>query len=262
MGEPAGCPGAPVGGHQARNTDRRARGNSVRPSGRGPQRSGLWTGSYPKDRRRHEQPAPTLPPARPHARTPARPHARTPARPHQRQLRRGSDPTRRDPHRGHFHARATIPRMRWLVGILWGQTACTTAANVAPSVSGGRGKANPGHSVASRPRVPSCPDEADRGSRPGERAHRHATRGRTPSASRSCPCHEKRWMSRSNPRRNPPARGRRAGRRPGAGRAMFTPDRGTTMSFRSRAAPRRSPGIMRGGDLCRCSRCTISCAVL
>ncbi len=104
MGEPAGCPGAPVGGHQARNTDRRARGNSVRPSGRGPQRSGLWTGSYPKDRRRHEQPAPTLPPERPH----------------QRQLRRGSDPTRRDPHRGHFHARATIPRMRWLVGILWG----------------------------------------------------------------------------------------------------------------------------------------------
>ena len=77
MGEPAGCPGAPVGGHQARNTDRRARGNSVRPSGRGPQRSGLWTGSYPKDRRRHEQPAPTLPPERPHARTPARPHART-----------------------------------------------------------------------------------------------------------------------------------------------------------------------------------------
>ncbi len=47
---------------------------SQRPSGRGPQRSGLWTGSYPKDRRRHEQPAPTLPPARRHARTPARPH--------------------------------------------------------------------------------------------------------------------------------------------------------------------------------------------
>jgi hypothetical protein len=82
MGEPAGCPGAPAGGHQARNTDRRARGNSVRPSGRGPQRSGLWTGSYPKDRRRHEQPAPTLPPARPHARTPA-PTATTPRqRPH------------------------------------------------------------------------------------------------------------------------------------------------------------------------------------
>ena len=34
----------------------------------------MWTGSYPKDRRRHEQPAPTLPPARRHARTPARPH--------------------------------------------------------------------------------------------------------------------------------------------------------------------------------------------
>jgi hypothetical protein len=35
-----------------------------------------------------------------------------------------------------------------LVGILWGQTACPTAANLAPTVSGGRGKANPGHSVA------------------------------------------------------------------------------------------------------------------
>jgi S-adenosyl methyltransferase len=47
-------------------------------------------------------------------------------------------------------------------------------------------------------------------------------------------------MSRSNPRHNPPARGRRAGRRPGAGRALFTAGRGTTMSFRSRAALRRA----------------------
>jgi hypothetical protein len=94
--------------------------------------------------------------------------------------------------------------------------------------------------LASRPRVPSCPEEADRGSRPGERAHRHATRGRTPSASKSCPCHEKRRMSRSIPRHNPPARGRRASRRPGAGRALFTAGRGTTMSFRSRAALRRA----------------------
>jgi hypothetical protein len=37
---------------------------------------------------------------------------------------------------------------------------------------------------------------------------------------------------------------------------------GTTMSFRSRTAPRQSPGIMRRGDLCSCSRRTISCAVL
>ena len=199
----------------------------------------------------------------PHSRPPARPHARTPARPHQRQLRqRQRPPPAATRTVAIFTLARPSPGCDGLWGFCGGQTACTTAANLAPSVSGGRGKANPGHSVASRPRVPSCPDEADRGSRPGERAHRHATRGRTPSASRSCPCHEKRWMSRSNPRHNPPARGRRAGRRPGAGRAMFTPDRGTTMSFRSRAAPRRSPGIMRGGDLCRCSRCTISCAVL
>lgn len=82
MGEPAGCPGAPVGGHQARNTDRRARGNSARPSGQGPQRSGLWTGSYPKVRRRHEQPALTVPPARPR----------------QQQPRSGTNPPRPAPH--------------------------------------------------------------------------------------------------------------------------------------------------------------------
>ena len=35
-----------------------------------------------------------------------------------------------------------------LWGFCGGQTACTIAANLAPSVSGGRGKANPGHSVA------------------------------------------------------------------------------------------------------------------
>lgn len=64
------------------------------------------------------------------------------------------------------------------------------------------------------------------------------------------------------PRHNPPARDRRSSRRPGAGRALFAASRGTTMSFRSRAAPRQSPGIMRRGDLCRYSRRTISCAVL
>jgi hypothetical protein len=106
MGEPAGCPGAPVGGHQARNTDRRARGNSARPSGQGPQRSGLWTGSYPKVRRRHEQPAFNSP-------------TRTPVRPHERQPPQRQQPaaTRTAPN---FHARATIPRMCWLVGNLVG----------------------------------------------------------------------------------------------------------------------------------------------
>jgi hypothetical protein len=69
-------------------------------------------------------------------------------------------------------------------------------------------------------------------------------------------------MSRWNPGRDPPARGRRAGRGPGGGRALFTAGRGTTMSFRSRAALRQGPGIMRGGDLCRCSRRIVFCAVL
>ena len=52
----------------------------------------------------------------------ARTHSptRAPARRHERQSRSGSDPTRRDPHHGHFHALATIPRMCWLVGFLWG----------------------------------------------------------------------------------------------------------------------------------------------
>jgi len=36
-----GLPGGPVGGHQARNTDRRARGNNARPSGQRPQRQAL-----------------------------------------------------------------------------------------------------------------------------------------------------------------------------------------------------------------------------
>jgi hypothetical protein len=42
-------------------------------------------------------------------------------------------------------ANATTPDL-W--GFCGGQTACTIAANLAPTVSGGRGKANPGHSVA------------------------------------------------------------------------------------------------------------------
>ena len=51
---------------------------------------------------RHEQPAPTVP-------SPAL------ARQHQRQPRGGSNPARRDPHHGHFHAPATFPRMCCLV---------------------------------------------------------------------------------------------------------------------------------------------------
>jgi hypothetical protein len=75
--EPAGCPGAPVGGNkpgiltgvlEAQCATLRSR----------PQRSGLWTGSYPKVRRRHEQPALTLPPS--------------PARQHERQPHSGSEP--------------------------------------------------------------------------------------------------------------------------------------------------------------------------
>ncbi len=46
----------------------------MRPSGRGPQRSGLWTGSYPKTAGVTSSP-PLL--SHPHAGTPARPHART-----------------------------------------------------------------------------------------------------------------------------------------------------------------------------------------
>jgi hypothetical protein len=44
---------------------------------------------------------------------------------------------------------------------------------------------------AARPRrAARCADGADRGSRPGERAPRHASRGRTPSAAGCGPCHE------------------------------------------------------------------------
>ena len=96
--------------------------------------------------------------------------------------------------------------------------------------------------LASRPRVPSCPDEADRGSRPCERAHRHATKGpltghlqhRGPVlVTKSGGC-----RARTPDTTHPPVTG--AGRRPGAGRALFTVGRGTTMSFRSRAAPGRA----------------------
>ena len=88
----AGCPGVPVGGHQARNTDRRARGNSARPSGQDPS-ARLKTGSHPKSAGVTGSPPPPS-----HAAS----AARTPAR-------RGSGPARRDPHRPGFSRRATIP---------------------------------------------------------------------------------------------------------------------------------------------------------
>jgi hypothetical protein len=37
----ASCPGVPDGGHQARNTDRRTRGNTARPSGQDPRQASL-----------------------------------------------------------------------------------------------------------------------------------------------------------------------------------------------------------------------------
>src|SRR5215469_14403446 len=63
----AGCPGATVGGYQPRNPDRRAQGNSRRPSGQGPgaRLSNGFTAQGPPASRA----APTtLPPARPHRR--------------------------------------------------------------------------------------------------------------------------------------------------------------------------------------------------
>ena len=130
MGEPAGCPGAPVGGNkpgiltgvlEAQCATLRSR----------PQRSGLWTGSYPKVRRRHGPPALTLPPARPHGSTNANHTA-------------AATPTRRDPHRGHFHAPATIPRMRRLVLLLcWPQrprSAVAPALRTRPCHTGTRAR--------------------------------------------------------------------------------------------------------------------------
>src|SRR3984885_8057568 len=59
-----GLPGGPVGGHQARNTDRRARGNSARPSGQDPSArliNGFASQGGPASR------AARPPPATPHA---------------------------------------------------------------------------------------------------------------------------------------------------------------------------------------------------
>ncbi len=60
----AGGPGVPVGGHQARNTDRRARGDSARPSGQDPSArlsNGFASQSCPASRAA----APTVPPREP-----------------------------------------------------------------------------------------------------------------------------------------------------------------------------------------------------
>ena len=93
--EPAGGPGAPVGGNkpgiltgvlEAQCATLRSR----------PQRSGLETGSYPKVCRRHGLPALNLPPTRPHGSTNGNRAA-------------AATPARHGPHRGHFHAPATIP---------------------------------------------------------------------------------------------------------------------------------------------------------
>ena len=64
----AGCLGAMVGGHQARNPDRRTQGNSRRPSGQGPGAGlskGLAAQGPPAST---SSPPPTLPPAPPHRR--------------------------------------------------------------------------------------------------------------------------------------------------------------------------------------------------
>ena len=64
----AGCPGVPVGGHQARNTDRRARSSKKRPSGQDP--SAKLTDGFASQR----QPASRAARTHPATRTPAAQH--------------------------------------------------------------------------------------------------------------------------------------------------------------------------------------------
>jgi len=90
----ASCPGVTVGGHQARNTDRRAQGNNVRPSGHDPSatlRSGFAFQEEPASRA-----------ARPHCPIP---HGGTSAGPDA-----AAAPARPDPHRPAFSRSATIPK--------------------------------------------------------------------------------------------------------------------------------------------------------
>jgi hypothetical protein len=97
----AGCPGAAVGGHQARNPDRRAQGNSRRPSGQGPGArlsNGFAAQGPPASA---GSPRLTLPPPRPHRRANSNHHAAaTPAPDH--------------PHPRGISRAATIPRVRRL----------------------------------------------------------------------------------------------------------------------------------------------------
>ena len=98
----AGCPGVPVGGHQARNTDRRAQGNSARPSGQDPSArliDGFASQGAPASR------AARTKPSHPHARTAAQTPAETRQRP-------PPPATRTDPD---FHATRPSPRMGWLI---------------------------------------------------------------------------------------------------------------------------------------------------
>jgi hypothetical protein len=101
-----GLPGGPVGGHQARNTDRRAQGNSARPSGQDPSArllDGFASQSEPASRAAR----PTLPPAPPSAQRKPQPRSRS-----------NPSPPRPAPARD-FHAVATIPsRMKRLLALL------------------------------------------------------------------------------------------------------------------------------------------------
>ena len=80
MGEPAGCPGAPVGGKKAGILTGVLEAQCATLRSR-PHRSGLWTGSYPKVRRRHGQPALTVPPPAPARQHACQPHGGSDPRP-------------------------------------------------------------------------------------------------------------------------------------------------------------------------------------
>ena len=91
----AGCPGVPVSGHQARNTDRLARGNSARPSGQ--DSSARLTDGFAS------QGAPTSQAGRPH------PPAPQPATQHKPGRNAAAAPPPQPPARPRFSRDATIP---------------------------------------------------------------------------------------------------------------------------------------------------------
>jgi len=79
----AGCPGVPVGGRKARNTDRRAQGNRARPSGQDPSarlRNGFASQEAPTSRAARTHPHTPHPGTA--APTPGHTAAATPARHH------------------------------------------------------------------------------------------------------------------------------------------------------------------------------------